>query len=59
MKKKKILEELIKIGIERQFNCGDGAGKPITSHTFRCRCDYLNGRETVLRKQLFDLSHET
>lgn len=58
IQKRNIMMKLMKISIERQFNCGDGSGEPITSHSFRCRCDELNKQELELNKELEGLEKE-
>lgn len=53
-RKKSIELELLKIEVERMVRCGDGDGK-IYSHSINCRCDYLNGRQFALEKELHDM----
>jgi hypothetical protein len=40
--KAKVAEMLLKLNLEKQLRCGDGAGKPITTHSLNCRCQEID-----------------
>ena len=55
MNKNTILEELVKIEMERQVRCGDGTGGKIISHSINCKCEYLNAKERDLQVDLSEV----